>query len=1148
MLLYLSTLPALADEKPGLSFRYQSLAPSAVPTGALVGRTRGLPQVAVTAIAEGPQGFLWVGTQNGLARFDGLDFEVFDSRNTPELTSTWIEALFLDADNRLWVATTDAILLREGEQLRPVFTDRSGIQVSRIDQTDDGQIWFAGDQLRVWSDGELRAEATQAAAIRDMRVIGDTLFILDEANQLFVRDSAQEHRLDPSLWHGSDIQSLNSDAQRVYLATKDAVFLLPPSNADETLRRIPAPSTEALSVMAVGSDWAFGVTTSGAIYQLLITGADYRWEPVDIPVDVPVSSNSMESLVMPGPLLWIGTQTSGLHSYWSAGMRNASLSAPISKSRTWSVAADEHVHMAADDGIYTRIADDEWRLDVSKAEIAGSVAYSYWSGEYGEFVGTRSGLFFRTNPEAPLVRHEDLGDTQINAIKRWDDVLWLATMRGLYEYNPVTGHAARQLSLGDRAIRSFIRDSRGDIWVGTQTGLYRWSGEQASPVDNPDLSSAFVDTVIEFDPGWLAVATFGDGLFVADPDGEWMHFDVTDGLPFQDLFSASRHGDWLWVTAASGIVRLKVDALKNGVIYFDTVLRDDGLFPSRNRLRCCNGAGDSRILALSSEQLLIPTANGPLIVDLDRDDPQHQAKPVVTAVGYGSRRLPFTDQLDLELGQRDIDIAFAVPDFGSENLPQYRYRLLPQQQEWVQAGDRKVAYFTNLDPGTSIFEVEALVDGADWLPAQPLAIHVAPYFYETWYARVLMVLALMGVFWLLLRYRTIQLKAQALQLEQTVEARTAEVRAANATISEVARDNQRLIRHASALIMTLSKTGEILEWNKTAERLTGWSRDEVIGANIAHVLPEVASTVDLERLFQDLGELQSVDNLRVSGHAKDGKRLTLMLGGSLLPSLQNMPERLVLVGQDLTKQLEREQQLIQASRIANLGVMATGMAHEINQPLNAIKLATVNVDRLMDKEPADNDRIKAKLARILEQITRASRLIEHLKLYGRRPDSPDNADYLRFDVRETIQTAMTLLRQQLAAEHIELQTDIADQSLWVVGDPLLIEQVLINLVGNSRDAIRSTRHTGQRERFVAVRAQLEGNAVMISVEDDGGGVSDTVMRDMFEPFFTTKDPNQGAGLGLSIAHSSIKSMSGRIWAENTAHGLKILIELPSSCD
>ena len=113
----------------------------------------------------------------------------------------------------------------------------------------------------------------------------------------------------------------------------------------------------------------------------------------------------------------------------------------------------------------------------------------------------------------------------------------------------------------------------------------------------------------------------------------------------------------------------------------------------------------------------------------------------------------------------------------------------------------------------------------------------------------------------------------------------------------------------------------------------------------------------------------------------------------------------------------------------------------------------------------------------------------------------------------------------------------------MLGDSLVIEQVIINVLANARDAIRDT--TGEEgERLVQLTASITGGELVIAVEDSGGGVSEDVMRDLFEPFFTTKPPNKGAGLGLSIAYSAVTSMHGQIMAENGAKGLRIVIRLP----
>ena len=1146
LLLAALCVSAMGNEA-GMTFRYQSLATSTAAGGGVGStRLRGLPQVSVEAIAQGADGFVWIGTQNGIARFDGLEFEIFNTQNTEALTSGWVEAMFADNTQRLWVVTTDAILIFEDNEFRVVSTDPEGTAIRRVTQTSDGLIWFGGDRLRVWDNGELRTVVTQARRIVDMRSLGSHLLMLDERNHVIARHNNLERPLDPALWREEKIHSLTHDAEHVYLTTSNHLFVLRHEGGEWYSEATAAPAGTELVLTAAGNGWVFGVTTGGAIFQFLEGEGGSSWETVEVPVEVPVSSNLMESLVLPGPQLFIGTRASGLHSYWASDISRPSAESPVTKARAWSFFSDEHIHLVSDNGIYRRVRSDEWELEISRVQLGGNVAYSYWHGPYGDFVGTRSGLYFRESPGDSFSHLEDLGSLQINVIKPEGEVLWLATMRGLYEYDHTTGRVIRREELGERAIRSFIRDSRGSLWIATQNGLLEWVDDGVRVPDADSLSTTFASAVIEFEPGWLAVTSFGEGLFVRNPEGEWRHFETDDGLPFQDLFSVIAHQDSLWVTAASGILRIDIPALKTGVARVETVLRDDGLFPSRDRLRCCNGAGDSRsVLLLDEEQLLVPTFNGPMSISL-RENTSNVPRPLITSVINDGRRVPLTQTLVLGEGMRDIDIGFATPNLASENLPEYRYRMDPINDSWIYVGHRNVAYFTNIPSGPARFELQARVGGSDWLSAEPLNLYVTPYLYETWYARILLVLLLVVLFWMLLRYRTFQLSQKARLLEEAVEQRTAEVRAVNEEISELARDSRRIVRLANALIITITKSGEILDWNQTATRLTGLSKADVRGRNLVDVFPNASPPIVPEALFEGLNRFKTLDNLRFSFASKSGKRLTLVVGGSLLPSFRDQPERLVLVGQDLTQQLEREQQLIQASRIATLGEMATGMAHEINQPLNAIKLAVVNVGRLMTADVVDKPKVDAKLSRILEQITRASKLIEHLKLYGRRSDSPDSQSYSRFDLREAVQTALTLFKEQLAAEQIDLRSDIPPEPLWVHGDSLLTEQVIINVLSNARDAIRSNSLVEVADRYVAVSCWSKEDHVVLEVEDTGGGVSVSVMQDMFEPFFTTKDPDKGAGLGLSLAYSAVSSMSGEITVENTKVGLRLRVDLPLS--
>jgi signal transduction histidine kinase len=239
---------------------------------------------------------------------------------------------------------------------------------------------------------------------------------------------------------------------------------------------------------------------------------------------------------------------------------------------------------------------------------------------------------------------------------------------------------------------------------------------------------------------------------------------------------------------------------------------------------------------------------------------------------------------------------------------------------------------------------------------------------------------------------------------------------------------------------------------------------------------------------------------------------------------------------DLTEQKQTSAQLVQASKLATLGEMSTGMAHELNQPLNVISLATSNLKFLISKGRASEESTLPKLERIDGAVRRAASIIDHMRAYGRLAGE----DLSIIEIYEIVRGACELLGEQLKLTNVELVNEVQSRGLTIRGNAIQLEQVLINLVNNARDAIRDSGNPGK----VTVSAEERTGRVLLAVSDTGGGIPADVLPHIFEPFFTTKPVGKGTGLGGSISYGIVRDMQGDMWAENIEGGARITISLP----
>ena len=254
---------------------------------------------------------------------------------------------------------------------------------------------------------------------------------------------------------------------------------------------------------------------------------------------------------------------------------------------------------------------------------------------------------------------------------------------------------------------------------------------------------------------------------------------------------------------------------------------------------------------------------------------------------------------------------------------------------------------------------------------------------------------------------------------------------------------------------------------------------------------------------------------------------------------------------DVTEQIEAQAQLIQASKLATLGEMASGIAHELNQPLSVVGMAAELSLMSMDAGAFDTEFVRKKLETITGQKERMAGIINHMRLFSRK----DETRLAPFDPAESVRGAVGLTANQLEASGIELEATVPAACRNVSGHLLQLEQVVLNLLNNARDAVvdaMESAGSGKGRPAPRVRVSLVDDkrrkAVVISVADTGGGIPEQALGRIFDPFFTTKKEGRGTGLGLSISYSIIDSMGGRLEAQNADGGAVFRITLPVCAD
>jgi C4-dicarboxylate-specific signal transduction histidine kinase len=268
-------------------------------------------------------------------------------------------------------------------------------------------------------------------------------------------------------------------------------------------------------------------------------------------------------------------------------------------------------------------------------------------------------------------------------------------------------------------------------------------------------------------------------------------------------------------------------------------------------------------------------------------------------------------------------------------------------------------------------------------------------------------------------------------------------------------------------------------------------------------------------------------NLRLG----DSRKAMIHIMGDLRETTQEMERRELELR-------DKQEQLVQAGKLATLGELTTGVAHELNNPLNNIGLFVGNViDQIRLGEVA-TDLVVRELEKAMEQVRKATEIISHLRTFGRA--APMSVEPV--DIDDVIERSLLLLHEQLRLRGIEVELELCPDELVVLGNPIQLEQVFINLLTNARDALEDSRR-----KTIRIATSRTDESIKIAFSDTGPGIAAEIEPRIFDPFFTTKEVGAGTGLGLSITYSILKEYGGEISVSSRpGKGATFLIELPTA--
>jgi len=359
---------------------------------------------------------------------------------------------------------------------------------------------------------------------------------------------------------------------------------------------------------------------------------------------------------------------------------------------------------------------------------------------------------------------------------------------------------------------------------------------------------------------------------------------------------------------------------------------------------------------------------------------------------------------------------------------------------------------------------------------------------------------------------------------------------------EILQRYELLSKWARDIILMMNLDGSIIEANTSAIKAYGYTREDLLSLKFQNLYaPNSVSTADDHlRKAENSGILFETIHLR-----KDGSSFPVEV--SLQGMMIGRKYGILSIIRDITQRkkeelemLEARERVARAERMASLGTMAAGIAHEINQPLNSLAVIVEGMLYWYEKKrPMAKDKIVENLQKMSKRVNRIDNIIKHMYSFV-RSDPPSKL--VPCNLNDAVEGALALIGTQIKSHGIEVRKKLLDNLPSVQGESIRLEEVVINLLVNAMQALDKISKNNKK---IECRTRVEGALVIMEISDDGPGVNNEIKDKIFEPFFTTKEPGNGMGLGLFLAHSIVTYFNGEIFVNNNEHGGAIFrVEFP----
>lgn len=830
----------------------------------------GLPQISVQAIAQDQRGYLWVGTQSGLARFDGIRFVTHTPDNTPGIPGIWIRSLYVDKAGKLWIGTYKGLAVHDGNSFSTIAVAGKGdagvLDILDIKEV-GGRLLVASNQgLYALHDGVLQHQPGSPAV---------TQVLLSRSDGLWIGSVGGVYRFD-----GRDHQFLALPA-----GLEKAVV----TSLVDAQGKLWAGTTQGLYVHDQGT-WAAASTRpelQKAPTTMLLEDHDHnlwvasnagiaRFNRGSLSELIPDSNpNGFRSVISAFEdregNLWFGSQWNGLTRLWNGWTKRYSTAQGLAEPLVWSLAKapDGAIWVGTNDGLSV-LRNGHFTSVVTGAELPHPHAYNLMADADRIWVGTRRGLVLYRNGkvESPAL-FEPMANAQINGIVRMrTGIVWIPTSQGLFRlHGDRLDHFGAKQGLRDPRTRLVKELADGRLLVGTQDGLYLLENDHfvlqgLTTGLQPGLD---VTAIHELANGDWVLGSLDQNIYVRH-GGRWQRISSEQGLQDNPAFYITEDSTgYLWVIGIRGVERLPIADiahLREGKIQkinAEMVLNERGDRRSGQQGFCCNGAGNSKGF-IDHDVLWLPSRDG--VVALDTQAIVKNPVPPEVVI----ERLQFKDRWhDIRAGEdlvlpedaRDLAFEFTAFSFQDPASATLSYQLVGYDKDWreLQVVSPRTVNYTNLPSGNYIFQVKAANNAGVWgRSVAQLPFRITPRFRETPLFLALGLLLLGTVLYAGYRMQHHAHLSQRNQLEKQVNERTGQLHVANVQLE-----------HASQTDPLTGLRNYRYLANQIPADLAYYDREQVRGAYSSHAL--VFAVIGFDNAAGAVGSPQSTGDTIALQHA-----------------------------------------------------------------------------------------------------------------------------------------------------------------------------------------------------------------------------------------------------------------------------------------